>query len=646
MTGTAAHRKDIDGLRSVAILPVLFFHAGIPPFAAGYVGVDVFFVLSGYLITGLILRAQEGSGFSLRDFYDRRVRRILPALFTVLAAATLVAPFILLPDELIRYGKSLLGSVLFYANIIDWLRGRSYFDTTTGQNPLLHIWSLAVEEQFYLFWPLALMGLARFRRWLPAVIAVLGVLSLGLAVLFRHIDSNISFFLLPTRAWELLGGAFLAANAFSTLRQRALRHAAALIGVVLIAAAATMPGRAAGYHVYNAFGATLGTMAILYVADGGSNLVSAVLATRVPVFIGLISYSLYLWHWPMLVYARLYANRDLTGFETGAVLLAAFAASILSWRFIEQPLRRQAGLWRGMPASFPVAASAAIPLLAVAVFFLVSEGLPSRVAPQTRAIYAEGTAEQSGTFCEPGDASANCARGAFKDEAVLWGDSHARMMAPGLFAFAAERHLTLRQFSRSACPPLPGLLTVDEAGAVYSRCGVFNRAVLDGILTSPHVRLVILHARWEILFNEGRIATAGSPAAAFSQALGRLLDTLAAHHIAVLVIGNTPLFSQVPAHCYAREAMLGRNPAPCVTEPWSTSVGPLVASERLLFQAVVPRTRLVRYHPAFADLCDGATGCHAFSAGHSLFIDDNHLSPAGAAIVGQRLDAALRNWPR
>jgi len=492
---------------------------------------------------------------------------------------------------------------------------------------------------------LVLMGLARFRRWLPAVIAVLGVLSLGLALLFRPIDTNVSFFLLPPRATELLGGAFLATNAVPAPHRPLLRHATALIGVLLIAAAVALPGRFAGYHPYNAIGATLGTMAILFAADGGSNLVSAVLATRVPVFIGLISYSLYLWHWPMLVYARLYENRDLTRLEALAVLLAAFAASVLSWRFVEQPLRRQAGSWRGMPASFPVAIGAALPLLAGAALFLVAQGFPARVAPQTRALYAEGTADPSGAWCEPGDGTANCFHGGFRDEAVLWGDSHARMMAAGLSAVAARRHLSLREFTRSACPPVPGLVVTSESGGAYPRCGVFNQAVLAQILKSPTVRLVILHARWEVMFNKGRIVTGGNAATAFSQAMSRLLDTLIAHHIAVVVIGNTPVFAQAPAHCYAREQMLGRDPGSCVVEPWAAGVDPLVMSDRLLFQAVLPRTQLVRYHPAFTDLCDAA-GCHAFSAGHALYIDDNHLSPAGAALIGQRLDAALPNWPR
>jgi peptidoglycan/LPS O-acetylase OafA/YrhL len=641
MAGTGAHRKDIDGLRAVAILPVLFYHANIWPFAGGYAGVDVFFVLSGYLITGLILREQAAGGFSIANFYDRRVRRILPALGAVLLVATIAALFVLLPDELVAYGNSLLGATLFYANILYWLRDADYFAPQAGQNPLLHIWSLAVEEQFYLFWPLLLVVLARFRRALPIIIALLAALSLGVAYALQQSDPNAVFYLLPTRAWQLLIGAFIAAGGLTPLRSALARNLLALAGLFLIGDAIL---GATGAPLMRSFNAALGTAVILCAAEGGTTVVSTILATRGPVFIGLISYSLYLWHWPALVYARLYLNRDLTTAEALAVLAAAFAVSVVSWRTIEQPLRRQAARWKGMPASLPVAAAAGAAFAAIAVLFVATSGLPARVPTDVRVIDADAAAPLAGKWCDPGDASGACLQGAFTSDAVLWGDSHARALAPGLVAFAAARHLRLREVTRSACPPLPGLTVVEPNGADYPKCAAFNRAALDAILRAPP-GLVILEARWEVYFAEHRIRAPGDPTRAFSAALSSLLDTLGAHQIPVLVVGNVPRFADVPAHCYGRERMLGRDPTRCLAQPWLAGVTPLIPSDRLLFQAVAPRVRNARYHPAFTDLCDRA-GCHAFSSGQLLYSDAHHLTPAGARRIGQALDAALQNWPR
>jgi len=644
MARTNTHHKDIDGLRAVAILPVLFYHANIWPFAGGYVGVDIFFVLSGYLITGLILREHAANGFSLVAFYDRRVRRILPALGVVLAAATIAALFTLLPDELETYGKSLLGSVLFYANVLYWLRDSAYFAPQSGQNPLLHIWSLAVEEQFYLFWPLLLVFLTGFKRALPWIIGAVLAVSLVLTLMLMRSDPNAAFYLLPTRAWQLLAGALLSCGAFAGPGNVGTRNAIALAGLAFIAAAIVLPGDAALYHPLNAIGATLGTVLILFAADGGPNIVNAALSTRVPVFIGLVSYSLYLWHWPALVFTRLYLNRELTPVEAVGVLLGAFAVSGLSWYFVEQPIRRRRGGWHGMPASFPVAAVGGGLLAAVAVVFLLTAGLPQRVPADVRAIDAETSAPLAGKWCKPGDTSPACRHGTFAAEAVLWGDSHARALAPGLIAFAAARHLSLREYTRSACPPLPDLAVVEPNGADYPKCAAFNRTALGQLLKSPPA-LVILQARWEVYFAEHRIHAAVAPSRAFAAALAHLLDTLGARHIPVLVVGNVPRFAGVPGHCYGRERMHNRDPSRCTRETWSAGVDPLEGSDRLLFKAVVARTAFARYHPAFADLCD-RRGCHAFSAGHVLYIDEHHLSPAGAALIGQRLDAALRNWPR
>jgi len=633
------HRNDIDGLRAVAILPVLFYHANVWPFASGYVGVDIFFVISGYLITGLILREQDGSGFSLAGFYDRRIRRILPALGVVLLAASVAALFVLLPSELRLFGKSLASAVLFVANIVYWLRGAAYFAPDAAQNPLLHVWSLSVEEQFYLFWPLILIGLARYRRALPWIIAVLAAASLAMALLYARADPIVAFYLLPTRAWQLLCGALLATGRLASPRNAVSRNAIALSGLGLVLAAATLSGGPALYHPLNALGAALGTTAILFAADGGANAVSAMLATRVPVFIGRISYSLYLWHWPALVFARLALDRALSTGEALAVLAVAFVLSTLSWKFIEQPVRRR----RDPSQSIPIAAAASAAMLVLAGVFVLAHGLPGRLAPDIRAIDAEGTAPLAGRWCGVAD---DCVTGdpAFTGEAVLWGDSHARALAPGLEGFAAARRLRLRQYTQGACPPLPDIDIDRRASpAAAARCKAFNRAVLDAILRARNVRLIVLEARWEIILSDNRLHGA-DPAVQLARAIDGVLAELAATGVPVLIVGNVPAFPYAPAICYGHKRLFGRDPAPCMVLSNAAAVAEVGPTDAMIGDSARRHARVRAFFPAAA-LCDPA-GCHAFSAGHVLYADDHHLSLAGAQRVGRALETMLRGWPQ
>ncbi|HEX4304162.1 MAG TPA: acyltransferase family protein [Rhizomicrobium sp.] len=641
------HRNEIDGLRALAILPVLFYHAGIGPFEGGFAGVDVFFVISGYLITGLILRQQAQARFSLADFYDRRIRRILPALGAMLLAATIAALFLLLPDELAVFGKSLAGATLFYANILYWLRDTAYFAPDSVQNPLLHVWSLSVEEQFYLFWPPLLIALTRFRRALPLVIAGLAAASLALALVYARIDPSASFYLLPARAWQLLLGALLTCGGLPPLRNAALRNAVAIAGVLLIAAAVVLPGGMELYRPFNALGAAFGTAAILYAADGGANIVATALATAPPVFIGRISYSLYLWHWPALVFARFWLDRELTALDIGVILAAVFIVSILSWRYIEQPIRRVRGNWRGIPVSIPIAAAASAVLLVVAAIFVLSHGLPSRVPPDVRAFDAEGAVpldfrscsatEIARPACLKGDASAT-------GQAILWGDSHAMSLAPGLDAFAAMRHLRLRSLTRSACPPLPGLNILTPSGSRITPCTGFNRSALNMILAQQDVRLVILEARWEVYINENRIRPTAQAEQVTAQALDNLLQTFAQHHIPVLVIGNVPLFAFTPAQCYGHKRLAGHDPQNCLAQPLTAAMATIGATDDLVAKVVAryPADRL--YLPRDV-LCDRAQ-CRAFAAGRVLYADEHHLTAAGAAFVGGALTDSLKGWPK
>jgi len=632
------HRDDIDGLRAVAILPVLFFHAGFWPFRAGYVGVDIFFVISGYLITGLILREHDGAGFSLANFYDRRIRRILPALYAMLLAASAAVLFILLPDELELFGKSLVGAVLFYANILYWLRETAYFAPGAAQKVLVHVWSLSVEEQFYLFWPLLLIFLTRFRGAVPWLVAAMGAVSLALWLGFAQSDPDAVFYLLPTRAWQLLAGAFLACGVLPRLGNAFARNAVSILGLIAIAAAIVMAHRTA-----NAVLAVAGTAAILYAADGGANVASAILATRAPVFIGRISYSLYLWHWPPLMLAQICLGHELTPPEAGGILAAAFVLAVLSWRFVEQPVRLWRAEWRGMPTSFPLAALGGAMLIAIALIFVVGQGLPARVSADVGIVDTEGAAPLPGRWCDVKD---DCVAGnpAFVGEAVLWGDSHARALAPGMDEFVASRHLRLRQYTQPGCPPLPGLdlIRMGHDAAAAARCRTFNDTALRLILRSDKVRLVVLEARWEIILNENRLRGAGA-AARLSRSIDRVLAALTAAGKPVLIVGNVPPFPSDPANCYGHARRFGRDTSACMILSKTAAAARIGETDEIVSRLARNRPLVRAYLPATI-LCDRA-GCHAFSAGRVLYGDKHHLSRRGATLVGADMAARLRGWP-
>jgi peptidoglycan/LPS O-acetylase OafA/YrhL len=330
------YRADIDGLRAVAVVPVLLFHAGFPAFGGGFVGVDVFLVISGYLITANILGHSDGGRFSVIDFYARRIRRIFPALFAMLLGTAAIGLLVLLPGDLADLGREVSAATAFASNVLYW-RETGYFEATAGQKLLLHTWSLAVEEQFYVAFPL-LMYLAA-RADISRVLVIAGALALSFALALwgvRH-EPAATFYLAPTRAWELLLGALLAAGAIPAPARRRVRDGLSLLGLGLIAWGVLAFSPRTPFPGASALVPCLGAALVIHAGAGGRSLGGRLLGSPATVFVGLISYSLYLWHWPLLVLAKYYAVRELTGAEVLAVLLLSVLVATVSWRFVERP---------------------------------------------------------------------------------------------------------------------------------------------------------------------------------------------------------------------------------------------------------------------------------------------------------------------
>lgn len=336
------YRQEIDGLRALAVLPVILFHAGFEMFSGGFVGVDVFFVISGYLITTIILSELEQGKFSIVNFYERRARRILPALFLVMLVCIPFAWFLLLPQDLLSFSKSLISTSAFISNIFFWSE-RGYFGATTELKPLIHTWSLAIEEQYYLLFPFFLMIIFRKKYLRNTALAALFVISFGLCIWLTPVHQDSAFFLLPTRFWELLVGSFVGIYLFDFPKSNEasgeyLNQFFGFLGLCLILFSVFYFDKETLFPGYSAFIPVLGT-ALIIVYGTSRTYVGKILSLRVLVFLGLLSYSAYLWHQPFFSFLR-HSDIKLTATSSLFTVATTFLISYFTWKYVEQP-------WRG-----------------------------------------------------------------------------------------------------------------------------------------------------------------------------------------------------------------------------------------------------------------------------------------------------------
>lgn len=365
-------------MRALAVIPVILFHAGFEWFRGGYVGVDVFFVISGYLITSIILEELEAGKFTLAGFYERRARRILPALFFIMLICLPLAWIWMLPFELESFGASLAAVAVFASNILFWLK-TDYFAATSEQIPLLHTWSLAVEEQYYLLFPLFMLLVWNHgKRWLTGLLVFVAVVSLAWSEwLWRHsIDAN--FYLIPGRAWELMLGALTALYVrHNPFPQGWLAQLAGVIGLGLLAYAVLVFDEGIPFPSLYALVPTIGAvLLILFATD--QTVIGKLLSCRVLVGIGLISYSAYLWHQPLFVFARMLALDEPNRWLMGGLSVLALLLAWFSWRFVEKPWRNRNRFTRRQVFSAAIIGS--IFFIALGGWFVVSEGLAERFA--------------------------------------------------------------------------------------------------------------------------------------------------------------------------------------------------------------------------------------------------------------------------
>lgn len=613
MTSAIRYRRDIDGLRALAILPVLLFHAHVPGFSGGYVGVDIFFVISGYLITGIIAREVDEGRFSLARFYERRFRRIMPALALMILTVLAAAAWLYLPGDLEGVPRSALAATLFASNL--WFfTDTGYFSGGADVKPLLHTWSLAVEEQYYIGFPILLMLLARFApRRRTAVVAGITALSLAIAIVMQRDTSGFTFYLLPTRAWELFAGALLALGAVPALRPRWLRKLVAWSGFIAVALSVTLYDRNTVFPGVTALAPVLGAAALIHAAPGTS--VGKLLGWGPMVGVGLISYSLYLWHWPLIVFTEYATDAPLSGGTRFAVIGAALLAGTASWRFVERPFRDAQRMPAKIIFRFTAAAMAILCMLSLAL--MAMGGWSSRFTPQVLAQMA-GQRDFAPTRKQCHDSymrgATPCTLGAaVPPDALLWGDSHGVELAYALSLTARAENHSLIESTTSSCPP------VLEFEARDPRCAAANRATFAAIRANPAIRRVYLAAFW---------ANGAYDDPAFVNRLDRTIAALRAEGRQVVLIGPVPPQSfDVPRHL----AHLGRagrlQEARGVDRTW-------VEARTVHLHTLFARWQAkgVGLIDPVAALCSNGK-CLIEQGGKPLYFDSHHLSVAGARLI-------------
>ncbi|MDP9010227.1 MAG: acyltransferase [Pseudomonadota bacterium] len=658
-----AYRADIDGLRALAVLSVILHHYLVPGFSGGFVGVDVFFVISGFLIAAHIKNDIKACRFSLLEFYERRIRRILPALFLMYALFLMLVSWIYLRRDLHSEARLAAYVIPFLANYGFYQNVGSYSGELAAHIALLHTWSLAVEEQFYLFFPLLMIGIARFLRGrYLMVLWPTALMSLILCVVVTLVRPEAAFYLTPFRAWELLAGALLAVGKFSFSGGARMRAGVALLGLLLIVGADLLlrpnipyPG---GWPLIPCAGA----LAIIYASSDRSTVVGRVLDNAVMTRIGLWSYSLYLFHWPLLVLAEYYAYDPLSVSQRCILLTVVFVVGALSWRYMEQPFRGPRAIL-SRPAIYGVAAVSGFVLI-LTTFFLHRVSDQRYYTARERALFAGNTVDQircrdtspedvgRGLPCKLGDKGTPV-------ETILWGDSHALAMLPAVDAAYARHHESAIFAQRSGCPPLLGVqirnfssaepswfrtwIDAHEAGD-SEPCKRHVEAVLNWI-SQNHVGTVMLAAHW-IAYAEDkhsrRLTDAQNPenlsmadnAAVFERGLDRLLAALQGLRVRVFLMDDAPQsLVDVPYALGAakrlhlnREFRISRV-AYDVQQHSATEIFERL-QKRYEFRIIKPQDLL----------CAGGT-CSIARDDTPLYSDDEHLSELGAMTAEPALEA-------
>ncbi|AOW76775.1 hypothetical protein A3Q34_07870 [Colwellia sp. PAMC 20917] len=650
---TPKYRSDIDGLRAIAVLSVLFFHSGVSIFSGGYIGVDVFFVISGYLITTIIVREIANNDFSIAKFYERRFRRILPPLVVVIAVSLIVGLLLLPPDGVTSLGQSAITTALFSSNMLFYFES-GYFGGASEMKPLLHTWSLAVEEQYYIFFPLLLMLIAKkdtkhYLRWL----IILGILSFITGIILINISTSAAFYWLPTRAWELFIGSILALHVIPSPSKRYIREINSILGIAMIAFSVFVYTSETSFPGFAALLPTIGTALLIHSGSGGDSFIYKALSLRPVVFVGLISYSLYLWHWPVIVYTKILSITEPTVPVMMFMLALILTLSILSWKYIESPFRKKT-FFEGRRSLLLASTGVSVAIVVSGMVLIMNAGYPHRSTNDIAAISEEEDKWHHWARCEKvvnriknGQSLCNIGAKTGRTNFIFWGDSHARALASGINLSALKIGLRGKIATQSACPPL---LSIERPNR--TSCNEFNQTVLELISVTPEIETVILAARWAL-------STKGTR---YKQESGKSvqlidLDTPSSNNLTNIKLFEIGLMRTIEKLQSLGKKVVLVNPVPEVgfDVPYALKVANITGRDinvviaptteeyrerteevGTIFRQLEDRLNIGLVAPDII-LCDSSY-CKVAIGGVTLYRDDDHLSTFGSEYVSQAFD--------
>ena len=658
--GHSTYRPDIDGLRAVAIVSVVLFHAFPTLLGGGFVGVDVFFVISGFLISGILFRGMERGDFSFAEFYARRVKRIFPALIIVLAVAYATGWLTLLPDEFMQLGKHMAAGAGFVQNIV--LRQEiGYFDTGSELKPLMHLWSLAIEEQFYLAFPVFIWAVWRLRWNVLAILALLSLVSFGLNVSGVTQDAVSTFYLPQTRFWELMVGAMLAyfrqfpwtpwsgsvKNQWPILAlvcepsqygkwNGMLKTALSISGLALILVSAIAIRQDISFPGWQALGPVGGAF-LLILAGPEAWVNRVILANKPMLFIGVISYPLYLWHWPLLSFVRIVKSEDPAVEWRAGMVVLSFVLAWLTYRLIERPIR-----WgRKTRTKTAVLSILLVVVGGVGYDAYARHGLAFRIPEELRGIVVAGSSHtpySTKRVCRQHGHQTLCTEEQ-RPLVFLWGDSHANALYAGLNSLQKIHTLGVAQSTGCGNPPYLALGGSADSGL----CGTAeNRRAANEItvdeISKIRPEIVILHARWA--YGEHRTNE--------TDAIKKLQQTISrvqavSPRSKIVVIGPVPNWRITLAH---QLVFYWRNTFPHALPPIYMRAGLIEEIGRWddFMASEVPHLGAT-YLSAYRSLCN-EEGCLTRVGSNSSDLtatDYGHLSPAGASYLAAQLIPSILN---
>jgi peptidoglycan/LPS O-acetylase OafA/YrhL len=640
------YRPEIDGLRALAVVPVILFHAGFDAFRGGFIGVDVFFVISGYLITTQILTDKRAGKFTIAGFYERRARRILPALFFVMAACLIPAWLWMLPDQQQAFSRSLIAVSAFVSNI--YFRNASgYFDRLAAEKPLLHTWSLGVEEQYYVVFPIVVVLCWHFgRKRLAWIVGAVAIVSFSLSVWWSNRDPVANFYLAPPRAWELLLGSLVAFASLDVPLHRRLPEwqgdLLSGLGLILIVGSVFFCNESMPFPGIYALPATLGTALVIGFSSRTTR-VARLLSLQWLVGIGLISYSAYLWHQPLFAFARIMTLDHVEHHVMAMLAVLSLPLAFLTWRLVEVPLRRRGAF----PRKIIFTASAVLSLLFVTAGTLGNSWTAGGDRAYSKRVNCGLSCEcEFATDFMPVSACVTAGDPRF----VVWGDSYAMHLVPALVA--SDPAVRLAQATRSVCGPLIDVGPFISAASFYNRgwaqaCIEFNRSVISYVERTRSVEIVVLSSPFGQYLGEGGyslLTPQGVKAPSLDFAVERMKATIDALRRAgkrVVLVAPLPRADYNMGDC-AERLVLGRPVFGPVDGCRFSRQGYMARHKDVMsFLERMEKDDYVRVFTFDEFLCDNER-CASTKDGVAIYRDGEHLSYRGSEYLGRTLGFASR----